>query len=84
MPATFDTWAALYTAMKDALADYVDTGKFIVREYTINTATGTRRRLEYATFEELQKGLEFAKKMADTETATAVGRTHAETTGGRW
>ena len=78
----FTTWSDLYAAMQDALADFV-ANRMQAAEYEINTGT-TVRRMKYRTLDELQKGLQFAKSMAEMENGTAVGRTYAGNGGGRW
>lgn len=86
MAATvFTTWSALYTAMLDAMADFA-AKRMQIAEYEINSG-GINRRFKYRSFDELQKGLEFVKRMADQENpaTAAVGRTYAKQGGGgRW
>lgn len=76
---TFTTWTALYNEMLNQLAVFAS-GKMQVASYSVSG-----RNLTYRTFEEFQKGLQFVKNMADSETKTAVGRTYAKNGGGgRW
>lgn len=83
MAATvFTTWAALYQAMQNALADFA-AKRMQVAEYEL-TAGGISRRFKYRSFEELQKGLQFARQMMDEETGAVPGRTYAGNGGGRW
>lgn len=80
--ATFTTWAALYAAMQNAMADFV-ANRIQVAEYEISSG-GTVRRFKYRSFDELSKALKDIKQLADMETGAAVGRTYAMNGGGRW
>lgn len=81
MAALFNSWTDLHTAMLNALADFAARGKHTVVEYEIH-ASGNERHMKYRSLEELKKGIEWAKYMADTETGAAVRRTYAKQ-GGR-
>jgi len=59
----FTTWAALRTAMKDALADHYATGNF-VGSYAIGN-----RQIKYKTEDEFFRALEMTYKMEALESA---------------
>ena len=59
----FTTWAALRTAIKDAIADHI-AGAPCVGEYVIGS-----RRLTYRTYDELVKLLEVSYSLESLETA---------------
>jgi hypothetical protein len=80
--ATFTTWADLYAAMLNALADFV-ANRIQVAEYEISSG-GIARRFKYRSFDELNKALKEIKHLADLETGAASGRTYASNSGGRW
>ncbi|MCL4873850.1 hypothetical protein KJ039_07205 [bacterium] len=76
----FTTWTALYQAMLNALADAVASGAFKAVSYSING-----KQVQYRSIDDLRKGIEWAKSMADYETGSAHGRTYAKNGGGgRW
>ncbi|MEK6531266.1 MAG: hypothetical protein AABZ23_02090 [Deltaproteobacteria bacterium] len=80
MATVFTSWTGLYDAMKDCLADFVATGRFKAVSYTFNGRT-----VQYRSFDELKKAMDYVRSMADTESGTVTGRTYAKNGGGgRW
>ncbi len=76
MAATFTTWQDLYAAALNALAEFVTTGRFQTLSYGIEG-----HNMTYRNFEELQKGIEYIRMMADMEQGRSVGRTYAKPKG---
>jgi len=80
MGTNFTTWTALHTAMLNALQEAVVSGGF-----TGLSLSHQGKAFQYRTIDELKKGIEWAKHMADSESGAAVGRTYAKNGGGgRW
>jgi hypothetical protein len=71
--ATFTTWDALITAIKDAIATHVATGDFRLRSITIGAGAAAHTR-QVATFDDLKGALEWAKAMKEIEATEATSR----------
>lgn len=81
MATPFTTWAALYQAMLDRLADYAAGSSFITEEFSLDTGTN-KRTFKFRSFDEFQQMIDFVRIQADAESGAAVHRTYAKQ-GGR-
>jgi len=76
MTYQFTSWQDLYNEILNKLTEFITTGRFQMISYGISGRTITFR-----TIEDMQRGLEWIKVMADIEQGRAVGRTYAKPKG---
>lgn len=72
MATTFESYAALKSAMQDALADFV-ANRAGIAEFELATPGGASRRFKYTELSTLLKDLEEIGRLATAEAATATG-----------
>ena len=76
MATVFTSWTDLHTALREKYAAFLLNGGFERGEYTYDAGSG-RIQVSYRTLDELEQHLTKVKRLAESETGAAVGRTYA-------